>query len=103
MAERAARRCPDRTRPQHLEALKREEEYDDRSGAHDEQRRVRDAIGTDLHVLPGQGRRVAIADMRQGMELRHRLREAQRNQRNENSEFSPANDQGLHSIPGMAC
>jgi hypothetical protein len=96
--KRTAGRRRDRTRPQNLETLECQEENDGRGSAHDEQRRMRNAIGADLRVLAGQGRRIAIAEVRQGMALRYRLREAQRNQCNEDSEVSPAGDQGPHSF-----
>lgn len=99
MAERAARRAACRARWDDAKSLECQEEQDDRGGAQDQQRCVREAIGAHGRVMTGQARRVAFAEMRQSVELRRRLCGAQHDQRDQDNEVSPASDQGPYSLP----
>jgi hypothetical protein len=94
------RRSANREWPQGGERPEGKEEQDRRGGARGEQRRMRDAVRADLDVLAGRVRHLPVAEVRQRVRHRNRLRNAKRNQGGEYGERSASETQGLHSVSG---
>src|SRR5512140_1658665 len=93
-------RSANRARMQRGECLEGKEEQDGRGAARGEQRRMRDTVRADLDVLAGRVRHLPVAEVRQRVRHRNRLRDAKRNQGGEYGERSAAGTQGLHSVSG---
>jgi hypothetical protein len=70
--------------------LEGEQQHDGRTAGHREQGRVRDAVGAKRCM---RARDASVAEVRQRMELHHRLRQEQRSQGEQDDRFSPAENQ----------
>jgi hypothetical protein len=80
--------------PQGCVCLECQQEDDGRTTRHREERRVRNAVGAKRRV---RTRDATVAQVRQRMELRGRLRQKERNQREQDDRFSPAENQDRRS------